>query len=52
MIQFDNFTILCDECGRQCSIGVEDTFDGDAVLKVECNNCDNIERIQTEIGCE
>lgn len=50
MIQFDRFTILCDECKGQCSIGVEETFDGDAVLVVKCNECDNIEEMQTEIG--
>lgn len=51
MIQFDNFTVTCDECGEICSVGVVDIFDGDAVIVAQCDNCNNIERIQTEI-CE
>lgn len=50
MIIFDEFTTTYDKCQSLSLIGVEDTFDGDAVIIAKCTKCDNIEKMQTEIG--
>lgn len=50
MVNFQDFTVTCNECGSKASIEVlKAEHDGDAVVIATCEKCQYIEGIQTEM---